>query len=62
MASNLALDAWKGAKDFASDEALSDAAFISRQDYEEKGVGFLAEHQCSNKFCVTPETVNESDF
>lgn len=55
MASQPALDAWYGARDWALQHlptAGGGAAegWISRQDYEEKGGEYLSEHCASNVF------------
>ncbi|XP_022597453.1 actin-related protein 5 isoform X1 [Seriola dumerili] len=52
MASQPALDAWYGARDWALEHPPGGAAegWISRQDYEEKGGEYLSEHCSSNVF------------
>ncbi|XP_068997129.1 actin-related protein 5 [Embiotoca jacksoni] len=52
MASQPALDAWYGARDWALAHPPGGAAegWISRQDYEEKGGEYLSEHCASNVF------------
>ncbi|XP_040902370.1 actin-related protein 5 [Toxotes jaculatrix] len=53
MASQLALDAWCGARDWALEHPPGGGAaegWISRQDYEEKGGEYLSEHCASNAF------------
>lgn len=52
MATQLALDAWYGARDWALEHPASGGAegWISRQDYEEKGGEYLSEHCASNAF------------
>ena len=46
-ASDPILDSWKGAKKFA--ERDSPAGWISKNEYLEKGPGYLSEHEFSNK-------------
>ncbi|XP_071331791.1 actin-related protein 5 [Trachinotus anak] len=53
MASQPALDAWYGARDWALEHPPGGAAaegWISRQEYEEKGGEYLSEHCASNVF------------
>lgn len=52
MASQLSLDAWFGARDWALEHPAAGGAegWISRQDYEEKGGEYLSEHCASNAF------------
>ncbi|XP_023283145.1 actin-related protein 5 isoform X2 [Seriola lalandi dorsalis] len=52
MASQPALDAWYGARDWALEHPPGGEAegWISRQDYEEKGGEYLSEHCSSNVF------------
>ncbi|XP_029012559.1 actin-related protein 5 isoform X2 [Betta splendens] len=55
MASQPALDAWYGARDWALEhppegDATAPEGWISRQDYEEKGGEYLSEHCASNVF------------
>ncbi|XP_065674500.1 actin-related protein 5 [Hydra vulgaris] len=42
-------DAWYGAKKFINTSNIGSIA-IDRKDYEEKGIGYLKEHKCSNHF------------
>uniref|UniRef100_A0A1B6L6D3 Actin-related protein 5 n=1 Tax=Graphocephala atropunctata TaxID=36148 RepID=A0A1B6L6D3_9HEMI len=53
IASDPALDAWMGARDFALDPYVLDKC-ISRQEYLEKGGEYLKEHDASNMFCPSP--------
>uniref|UniRef100_A0A8C6M7C8 Actin-related protein 5 n=1 Tax=Nothobranchius furzeri TaxID=105023 RepID=A0A8C6M7C8_NOTFU len=52
MATQPALDAWFGARDWALEHPAAGEAegWISRQDYEEKGGEYLSEHCSSNAF------------
>lgn len=55
MASQLSLDAWYGARDWAlkhvpTEMGAAAEGWISRQDYEEKGGEYLSEHCASNIF------------
>ncbi|GAA6220051.1 actin-related protein 5 [Lates japonicus] len=53
MASQPALDAWYGARDWALEHPPGGGAaegWISRQEYEEKGGEYLSEHCASNAF------------
>lgn len=52
MASEAALDAWYGARDWALEHPPEGGSegWISRQDYEEKGGEYLSEHCASNIF------------
>ncbi|XP_017273108.1 actin-related protein 5 [Kryptolebias marmoratus] len=52
MATQPALDAWYGARDWALEHPAAGGAegWISRQDYEEKGGEYLSEHCASNAF------------
>ncbi|CAL8323862.1 unnamed protein product [Merluccius merluccius] len=54
MASNPAVDAWYGARDWALEQPpggeTGTEGWISRQDYEEKGGEYLSEHCASNTF------------
>lgn len=55
MASQPALDAWYGARDWALEHPPGGGAtdgWISRQDYEEKGGEYLSEHCASNAFVL----------
>jgi len=44
------LDAWKGAASWAADKSRSSAAFITRQEYHDKGSEYLKEHNYGNAF------------
>jgi len=63
LASNPAMDAWRGARKFASNFHDEDKYFITKFDYEEYGPDILREHFCSNKFTKTPAPISivESD-
>lgn len=50
MASQLSLDAWFGAREWALRNVAGSHGWISRQDYEEKGGEYLSEHCSSNIF------------
>lgn len=55
MASQPAMDAWYGARDWALEhppgiDGAAPEGWISRQDYEEKGGEYLSEHCASNVF------------
>lgn len=55
MASQPALDAWCGARDWALEhlpggDGEAGEGWISRQDYEEKGGEYLSEHCASNVY------------
>ncbi|KAL7884435.1 hypothetical protein AOLI_G00072050 [Acnodon oligacanthus] len=50
LASQPALDAWFGARDWALRNPVGSEGWISRQDYEEKGGEYLTEHWASNIF------------
>lgn len=55
LASQPALDAWYGARDWALEHLPTGAGaaaegWISKQDYEEKGGEYLSEHCASNIF------------
>ncbi|XP_034000453.1 actin-related protein 5 [Trematomus bernacchii] len=50
MASQPALDAWYGARDWALEHPAGGEGWISRQEYEEKGGEYLSEHCASNLF------------
>ncbi|XP_072538199.1 actin-related protein 5 isoform X2 [Salminus brasiliensis] len=49
-ASQPALDAWFGAREWALRNPVGSEGWISRQDYEEKGGEYLSEHCASNIF------------
>ncbi|XP_046673502.1 actin-related protein 5 isoform X2 [Homalodisca vitripennis] len=53
IASDPALDAWMGARDFALDPDVLDNC-ISRQEYLDKGGEYLKEHRTSNMYCPSP--------
>ncbi|KPP56896.1 actin-related protein 5-like, partial [Scleropages formosus] len=50
MASRPALDAWRGACEWALRNSPGASGWISRQDYEEKGGEYLSEHCASNVY------------
>ncbi|XP_036434541.1 actin-related protein 5 [Colossoma macropomum] len=50
LASQSALDAWFGAREWALRNPVGSEGWISRQDYEEKGGEYLSEHCASNIF------------
>ncbi|KAM8830150.1 actin-related protein 5 [Synchiropus picturatus] len=60
VASQLDLDAWCGAREWARDHppGAGDAGWISRQEYEEKGGEYLSEHCASNIF--VPLKINKT--
>ncbi|KAL6456511.1 hypothetical protein MHYP_G00350550 [Metynnis hypsauchen] len=50
LASDPALDAWFGARDWALRNPVGSEGWISRQEFEEKGGEYLSEHWASNIF------------
>ena len=50
LASNPVLDAWYGVRDWALDHLDNEDVWITRQDYEETGGGYLREHCASNVY------------
>lgn len=50
------LDAWLGARDFASSENFSEY-LTTRQDYNEKGSEFFRSHKASNYYYPTPDPI-----
>lgn len=53
-AANPSLDAWRGARRLALNPQWLAESSITRQDYEEKGEGYLAEHGASNRYFLSP--------
>jgi actin-related protein len=47
LASDPALDAWKGASEFG--QVASPSAYITQADYQECGADYFAEHCTSNR-------------
>jgi len=47
------LDAWRGARKFSLSSHLKSGSIL-RQDYEEMGEGYLAEHTASNRYFPSP--------
>jgi len=43
------LETWRGASKFAAHEKF-ESVCLTKQEWEEKGPGYLIEHRCSNKF------------
>lgn len=56
FASDIMLDAWRGAKTLANSDGFSEMC-MTRQDYEEMGCGYLIEHGCSNIYTPTPQPI-----
>jgi len=50
QAKDCLLDSWYGAKEFIENTADISKIAISKEDYDEYGVGLLQEHQCSNVY------------
>ncbi|PSN34515.1 Actin-related protein 5 [Blattella germanica] len=60
IAANPTLDAWYGARDFASSPSISQY-LVTRSDYEEKGGDYLKEHYASNKFYPSPTPLPQAE-
>ena len=53
-ASNAMYDTWKGAKKWSvSDTAISQ--FLTKEEYNENGPGYIKSHVLSNQYSPTPE-------
>lgn len=48
MANDPLLDAWKGAASWAKDKSRVGRAYVTRQEYEEKGSDYMKEHELGN--------------
>ncbi|KAK3728451.1 hypothetical protein RRG08_017251 [Elysia crispata] len=59
-AANPSLDAWHGARQMALNPQWLAESAITRQDYEEQGEGYLAEHWTSNRYFMSPTGTNSS--
>nr|XP_042906536.1 actin-related protein 5 isoform X2 [Parasteatoda tepidariorum] len=59
LADDVMLDAWKGAKKWATSNDNLKKFSITRQEYEEKGGDYLKEHTCSNHYVNLPPLVRK---
>ncbi|GFR82480.1 actin-related protein 5-like [Elysia marginata] len=59
-AANPSLDAWRGARRMALNPQWLGESAITRQDYDEKGEGYLREHGASNHYFASPSPSGSS--
>lgn len=56
VASDVSVDAWRGARDFANSSDIS-KYLITKEDYIEMGGEYLKEHYASNRYFSTPAPI-----